>query len=85
MTPENLSMICSLGIGFCLLFFITWLFRIKSKGTTAWLMAGAFGLAAGIFWLISQRSPVGWIIGLGIGMMALLGADFAVRSQRQTK
>jgi len=64
---------------------IVWLMRIRSKGTTAYLMASAFVVFSGLLFATKVEAPIGFKVALGILLALLLGADVAVRAARQAE
>lgn len=64
---------------------LIWVFRIKSRGATAYLMASAFVVFAGFVYSIKQEAGMPIRIGLGVILALLLGADVAVRAARQAR
>jgi len=62
---------------------IIWLFRTKAKGTSAFVMAGAFVVLAGMFHAMRTELPTALIIALGVVLVALLGIDIGLRSARR--
>jgi hypothetical protein len=70
------------GIVLCALMAVVWLFRIKSKGATAWLMAAAFLALGALFFAFRDQWPLGLQIGIGALVLVLLVADGVVRAGR---
>lgn len=68
------------GILLCAVMIPIWLVRISRKGTTAYLMAGAFAVMGALLALVKFEAPRGYVIFAAICLALLLGADVAVRS-----
>ncbi len=82
---EYYQLFLSAAMLVCALMIVVWLFRIRSKGASAYLMASAFAVFAGLLYAIKQEASTPIRVVLGIVLALLLGADVAVRASRQAR
>lgn len=80
MSLEQISPWLGWGMLVCAVMTVIWLFRVKSKGPTAWIMAAAFVAMGGLMYAI-QQAAAGWVIWSLAGLLVLLLVlDAAVRA-----
>jgi len=80
---SDLAPFLTWGSIICLAMAAIWLLRLKAKGVSAWLMAAAFLVLAGLFQAMKTEASRGIIIALGVLLACLLIADIGVRSARR--
>jgi len=68
------------GILVCAVMIVVWVFRLRSRGASGYLMSLAFAVLGALFFALRQDAPVWVIATLAVALAVLLGADVAVRS-----
>lgn len=68
------------GILVCAIMIIVWVFRLRSRGLSGYLMSTAFVVLGALFVALRQEAPRWVIATLAISLAIVLGADVAVRS-----
>lgn len=68
------------GILVCAAMMIVWIFRLRARGLSGYLMSMAFGVLGALFVALRQDAPVWVIATLSVLLALLLGGDMAVRS-----
>lgn len=85
MTQTELDPFFKVAAGLCAAFAIVWVFRIRSKGTRAYLMSLAFLLLGTTALLVVQRAPQ-YLVNISLGLTSvLLVGDFLLRAKEQAE
>jgi hypothetical protein len=64
---------------------LIWLARAKSKGVSAYMMAGAFAAFGGMSFVLRNEGSQNVAWGLAVLLVLFLFGDFAARSARQAQ
>lgn len=83
MTREEFDIFLLCSAGLCVLMALVNLSRAKSRGTSAFLLCGAFLAVAGCLLLYRAGAEVALVTGLGVVAFLLLVGDFMVRAKNQ--
>jgi hypothetical protein len=85
MTFEQIRPVLAPMAVLCAIMMIVHLFRIKSKGASAWILSAAFGIAGLECFAIRERAPDWQMITLAVILFGLLVGDFVARSAKNEK
>jgi hypothetical protein len=80
MNAADLDPFLNAGMGICGAMAVISAFRHKSRGVSAFIMAGAFVVLGLGMLMVKLRASVALLIATGIVLILLLGIDFAARS-----
>ncbi len=83
--PRGYDLFFSVGMFICAAMIVLWLFRIKTKGASAYLMAGAFATFGLLLYSLKSDASRPVITALIILLAALLIGDAYARSARNAQ
>lgn len=79
----NVDAYLSGGMIICAIMTIIWLFRFKKKGNRAFIMASAFVVLGGLFYLVKIAASNSLLIAGAMMLVILLGWDAMLRIKEQ--
>lgn len=85
MTDAQYNLFLSIGAWVCALGAIFNLFKLKSRGNSAFLLSAAFLALGAILWMVRIRANESIITIIGVVLVVLLVADVILRSRQQDK
>ena len=83
MADLNLDAFFGAATLICSIMIVVWLFRLKSKGVRAVLMALAFAVLGGFAQLVRIGAPMPALIAAAVVTVGLLAADALIRLKDQ--
>lgn len=83
--PQGYDLFFSVGMFICAAMIVLWLFRIKSRGASAYLMAGAFATFGLLLYSLKSDASRPVLATLIILLVTLLISDAYARSARSAQ